>query len=113
MHIIANLIVISNRICQQIVYEDIIDILTEYLHSHIAYVKVPVYYARWLVLLIIGNIAAESEDIIELLINSELLHFIHSLILDKKTNYGLFTEYIYLISNLVFSASAEQVVLLS
>lgn len=71
--------------------------------------KVPSYYPRWLVLFIISNIAADSEDMVDLLINSELLNCINEEIKDPLVNKGLFTEYVYLISNLIFSASEEQV----
>lgn len=71
--------------------------------------KVPSYYARWLVLFIVSNLAADSEEVVDLLLHSDLYSLINKEIVDKRVNKGLFVEYVYWISNLVFSASEEQV----
>lgn len=110
MKLLSNLVIISSDVCQQIVDEGVLDALTEYMQERVEKeTRVPVYYARWLVLFILSNVAVDSEEVIDLLLNSELMPLIHEEITNPATNKGLFVEYIYLLSNLVFAASEEQV----
>ena len=50
---------------------------------------VPSYYTRWLVLFILSNLAAESEEIVDLLLCSDLYKLIIDEMIDEKCNRGL------------------------
>ena len=110
MKILSNLVILSSEVCRQIVDEGVIDELVGYMQERVEKeTKVPSYYARWLVLFITSNIAADSEEVVDLLLHSDLFGILNEEIANPAVNKGLFVEYIYLVSNLVFAASEEQV----
>lgn len=110
MKILSNLVITSSEVCRQIVNEGVIDELAGYMQERVEKEsRVPSYYARWLVLFLMSNLAADSEEVVDLLLNSDLFGKINEEIENAAVNKGLFVEYIYLISNLIFAASEEQV----
>lgn len=110
LRIIANIIVTASSVSRQLIDEGILDCLQQFMKEKLSSVtEVPSYYTRWLVLFILSNLAAESEEIVDLLLCSDLYKIIIDEMIDEECNRGLFTEFVYFCSNLVFSSSDEQV----
>ena len=66
-------------------------------------------FKMWCVVNMLGSIAAGSEDDVEMILTSTLWEKIVRIMQSERLYFGLISEFVYLVSNLVFSATSEQV----
>ena len=67
-------------------------------------------FKMWCIVNILGSIAAGSEEDVEMILTSSLWEKIMSIMQSERLYFGLISEFVYLVSNLVFSATSEQVI---
>ena len=109
---VSNLVPISDELCEGFMSQGILDVLFEFLQhvgTHSISVDVSDDYVYWLVIFVLGNLAAGGENAVESILQSPLFHAVNALILDPSRNHGLFIEFVYYMSNLVCSANESQV----
>ena len=63
----------------------------------------------WCVVNCLGSIAAGNEEDVATVIDSAMWKRLVAIMEDERLNWGLLTEFVYLVSNLVFSGTNEQV----
>ena len=63
----------------------------------------------WCVVNCLGSIAAGNEEDVAMVIDSAMWKRLVAIMEDERLNWGLLTEFVYLVSNLVFSGTNEQV----
>ncbi len=66
-------------------------------------------FQMWCVVNCLGSIAAGNEEDVAMVIDSAMWKRLVTIMEDERLNWGLLTEFVYLVSNLVFSGTNEQV----
>ena len=65
-------------------------------------------FQMWCVVNCLGSIAAGNEEDVAMVIDSAMWKRLVTIMEDERLNWGLLTEFVYLVSNLVFSGTNEQ-----
>ena len=63
----------------------------------------------WCVVNCLESVAAGNEEDVATVIDSAMWKRLIAIMEDERLNWGLLTEFVYLVSNLVFSGTNEQV----
>lgn len=111
VRLLASLAVLSLEAIEAMLDEGLLDTLAAFVEDEqsIQDQRVSVEFARWLVLIILTNVATGGEDVVKRVISSPLYESVTAVMQDSSRNQGLFKEYVFFLSNLICSASVEQV----
>lgn len=105
---LSMLVVCSKEVCHTLLENNLLLILDgiEFDENHCDDLN---RFKMWCVVNMLGSIAAGSEDDVEMILTSTLWEKIVRIMQSERLYFGLISEFVYLVSNLVFSATSEQV----
>lgn len=111
VRILANLVVNSLQTVEVMIDNGILEALKSFVEDEESIVDqhVDLHYARWLVLFILSNVVTADEHVIERVIASGVCQRLIAVMKDDQKNKGLFKEFVFFLSNLICSASPQQV----
>ncbi|KAK8806031.1 hypothetical protein WA171_007117 [Blastocystis sp. BT1] len=104
---LSMLVVCSKEVCHTLLENNLLLILDgiEFDENHCDDLN---RFKMWCVVNMLGSIAAGSEDDVEMILTSTLWEKIVRIMQSERLYFGLISEFVYLVSNLVFSATSEQ-----
>lgn len=105
---LSMLVVCSKEVCHTLLENNLLMILNgiEYDEHHCDDLN---RFKMWCVVNMLVSIAAGSEEDVERILTSDLWEKIVRIMQSEMLGFGLISEFVYLVSNLVFSATSEQV----
>ena len=111
VRILANLVVSSLQTLEVMIDNDVLEALKSFVEDEASILDqhVDLQYARWMVLFILSNVVTADESVIERVVASGVCQRIIAVMKDNRQNKGLFKEFVFFLSNLICSASPEQV----
>ena len=111
VRILANLVVSSLQTLEVMIDNGVLEALKSFVADEVSILDqhVDLQYARWMVLFILSNVVTADESVIERVVASGVCQRIIAVMKDDRQNKGLFKEFVFFLSNLICSASPEQV----
>lgn len=109
---VANLVLLSDAICDAFLSHGLLDALHDFLIALPA--LQPAFdgataFSYWVVVFILGNLAASGEAAVESVMNHAICREVNETVADGEKGRGIRKEFVYFMSYLVESANETQV----
>ena len=109
---VANVVLLSDAIGDALMAGGLLDALHDFLRavpSAPSAFPGAAEYSYWLLVFILGNLAAGGEAAVDRILNHSLRDAVNRVVVDPRQSRGIRKEYVYFMSYLVESASETQV----